>query len=113
MKFNYSKILIALCAVLHLSGCGEDSSDSGTVTLDWAPPVERADGTAFLPSDIGGYRVYYGTTSGDYPNRLNIIDSTAQTATVTAVHGLYYYVITSFDTAGRESDFSLESSINI
>jgi hypothetical protein len=75
--------------------------------LAWVAPVARADGSALSLSEIGGYRVYYGTTEGDYPNRIDIADGSADQLTLTDLPpGTYYFVVTTYDTAGRESEYS-------
>lgn len=116
LKFDYSKSLTALFMALQLAGCSEGSDNvntTGTGTLNWTAPSAREDGNPLSLSEISGYRVYYGSTSGDYINSIEINDSTAQETTITAARGLYYYVITSFDTAGRESNYSQELNISI
>lgn len=120
MKVNYSNSLIALCMTLQLASCSGSSEDLGTTsntigtgTVNWTAPVAREDGNPLSLSDISGYRVYYGTIPGDYINRIDVNDSIAQEATVTAIQGLYYYVVTCIDTAGRESLYSPEFEITI
>lgn len=120
MKVNYSKSLIALSMTLQLVSCSGSSEDLGTATntigtgtVNWTAPAAREDGNPLSLSDINGYRVYYGSASGDYINSIDVNDSTAQEATVTAIQGLYYYVVTCIDTAGRESLYSPEFEITI
>jgi len=82
---------------------------TGSFTLDWTAPVARADGTALSLADIQGYRIYYGSSSGDYPNMVNVADGSAQGTTVTNVPaGNYYITMTTYDTDGRESGYSTE-----
>ncbi len=91
------------------SGSGSSSAPVvGSVTISWTPPVARANGAPLSLADISGYRVYYGTASGKYPNRVEINDSTAQKATVKNKQGRYYFVVTTIDSGGRESVFSQE-----
>jgi len=94
------------------SGKGEDggSSGSGAViatgsfSLSWTAPVSRQDGSPISLAEIEGYRVYYGGTPGTYPNIVDINDSTASATTVSNVPvGDYYIVMTTYDSAGRES----------
>jgi hypothetical protein len=81
---------------------------TGSLTLQWSAPVARADGTPLSLSDIDGYRIYYGTSAGrNYPNRIDVADGTAQTATITDMPvGLYYLVMTTYDVSGLESAYS-------
>ena len=81
--------------------------DTQVVALSWTAPVEREDGTPISMSEIAGYRVYYGTTEGNYPNQLDIADSYNMQAMLSNLaSGTYYIVVTSYDMDGRESAFS-------
>ena len=123
MKGSFKKILIAVSMVIQLAGCGggDSSTDSlapsdfsaspavtvSSATLTWVAPVARADGTPFSLADIGGYRVYYGETEGDYPNSIDVPDGTAVgTVLKDLPPGANYFVVTTYDTAGRESEYS-------
>ena len=84
---------------------GTPPPTAGSATLAWNANTE---------SDVNGYRVYYGTSSGNY------IQGTAQginagNATTFVVNNLtrgqrYFFVVTAYDTSGNESPFSLEQS---
>ncbi len=83
--------------------------------LDWTIPVVREDGTALPLDKISGYKIYYGTRSGDYTDSLNLVpakDSTGKAITdynlASLPHGTYYFTMTTVDTAGRESLYSNE-----
>ena len=81
--------------------------DTQVVALSWTAPVEREDGTPISMSEIAGYRVYYGTSEGNYPNQIDIADSYNMQATLSNLaSGTYYIVVTSYDMDGRESAFS-------
>jgi NedA-like, galactose-binding domain/Putative Ig domain len=80
---------------------------TGSLALQWTAPVTRADGTPLSLADIDGYRIYYGDSVGNYPNRLEVPDGTAQSATITDIPvGTYYIVMTTYDVDGRESAYS-------
>ena len=80
---------------------------TGSATVSWNAPVVRADGTPLSLADIGGYRIYYGTSAGNYTNIVDIDDGTALEATVAGMPAdTYYFVVTAYDVQGRESDFS-------
>jgi hypothetical protein len=104
---------------LSCNGAGGSASDSVTVTvnatpppvqdinLSWVAPVEREDGTPIAMAEIAGYRVYYGTSQGSYPNQVDISNgSTMQVTLGNLVSGTYYIVVTTYDMDGRESAFS-------
>jgi hypothetical protein len=86
---------------------------TGSLTLQWTAPVTRADGTPLSLADIDGYRIYYGGSAGNYPNRLDVSDGTAQTATITDMPvGPYYLVMTTYDVSGLESAYSSMATKN-
>ena len=84
-----------------------DPVQTGSITLHWTAPVTRTDGTPLSLADIDGYRIYYGDSAGNYSNRLEVSDGTAQSATITDIPvGSYCIVMTTYDVDGRESAHS-------
>ena len=85
------------------------NSAAGSVTLSWTAPTENEDGSPL--EDLAGYRIYWGTTPGEYPNSLTI-DNPGITTTVidSLVPGTYEFVATSFNAAGVESVYSNTST---
>ena len=89
------------------SGTSGNQPGTGSVNLSWVAPVARADGAAIALSEIAGYTVHYGTSSGNYPDSFYISDGSATAVTVTDLPaGTYYLVVTTRDTDGRESRYS-------
>lgn len=87
---------------------------TGDLTLSWVPPVARADGTPLSLSDINGYHIYYGVSAGNYPNRVDVADGTAQAVTLSSMPtGTYYVVMTTYDVNGLESGYSTEVNKNV
>ncbi|MBT8123160.1 MAG: fibronectin type III domain-containing protein [Gammaproteobacteria bacterium] len=85
------------------------SSRTGNFSLSWTAPTTRADGSPISLADIDGYRIYYGTSKGNYPQKVNLINGTATSATVKNLPvGTYYLRMTTYDSAGRESARSPE-----
>lgn len=86
-------------------------------SLSWVAPVEREDGTAFTESEIKEFRVYYGTVTGDYMNSVAVARPDANAVTplnlsLTLPTGFtYYFVVTTVDADGRESQYSAEVSV--
>jgi hypothetical protein len=77
----------------------------GSVTLSWTPPTENEDGTAL--TDLDGYRIYWGTTAGIYPNSVTIDNESVSTYVIDNLSpGTYEFVATSFNTSGVESAYS-------
>jgi hypothetical protein len=84
---------------------------TGSFSVSWTAPVARADGTPISLADINGYHIYYGGSSGSYPNSIDVADGTAVTRAVNDIPvGMYYVVMTTYDADGRESVFSAEVS---
>lgn len=87
---------------------------TGSLSLSWVAPVARADGTPLSLSDIDGYRIYFGTSTGSYPNQIDLTDATAQAATITDLPaGTYYLVMTTYDVSGLESAYSSMATKNV
>jgi len=82
-----------------------EAMSTGSVTLSWTPPTENTDGTAL--TDLAGYRIYWGSTSGSYPNSVTIDNPGVTTYVVENLSpGTYEFVATSYNTSGVESDYS-------
>lgn len=81
---------------------------AGTATLSWNPPTTNVDGTPL--TDLAGYRIYYGTSTGNYTQNINVGNvTTYQLASLTDGY-TYYFAITAYDTLGNESAYSNEIS---
>ncbi len=80
---------------------------TGSFNLSWTAPTTRSDGTPLSLADIDGFRIYYGTSRGNYPNSINVNDGSAQSAVVKDIPvGSYYMVMTTYDVNGLESSYS-------
>lgn len=122
MKSGYTKGMIALLLAQQLTACGGGSSSApvsitvGDATVTMSAPGLREDNiTVLLPEEIGGFRVYYGSASGDYQREIDISGSNSNaSATVSDLpEGDYFFVVTIYDTEGRESLYSSEVKITI
>ncbi len=77
----------------------------GSVTLNWTPPTENDDGSAL--ADLAGYKIYWGTTPGSYPNSVTVENPGLSSYVVDNLPpGTYEFVATSFNSAGVESVYS-------
>lgn len=129
LKLRFTSTLITLLMTLQLAACNTEDFlsaiapgiGSGSTTevvnnqaLSWVAPAEREDNSALSLSAIAGYKVYYGTTQGQYPNSVTVNDGTATGYTFNDLPvGTYYLVVTTIDTEGRESLYSSEVTIVI
>ena len=79
-------------------------TSSGSFILQWTAPVARADGSPLSLADIDRYWIYYGTSAGNYTNKISVSNGSAQTATVSNVPtGSWYVAMSTVDTGGLES----------
>lgn len=77
----------------------------GSMMLTWMAPTENTDGTAL--TDLAGYRIYYGKSQGNYPNRVDINNvGLASYVVENLVPDTYYIVATSVNSMGAESAYS-------
>jgi hypothetical protein len=61
-------------------------------------------------TDLAGYRVYYGRSSGEYINSVDVGNTPAYRMSGLLDGVTYYIALTAYDTVGNESDFSQEVS---
>lgn len=92
--------LAALAAVAALSYAPVVRA-AARVTLAWDANTE---------ADLGGYKVYYGTSSGAYPFVVDAGNVTTQAISNLQDGVIYYFAATAYNTAGLESDFSTQIS---
>ena len=69
------------------------------VTLAWDANTE---------SDLAGYKLYWGTVSGVYPNSINVGNVTQYKIPGIQANVKYYYAATAYDLQGNESEYSNE-----
>jgi hypothetical protein len=72
---------------------------SAEVTLAWDPNDE---------DDLAGYKIYYGTSSGNYSTSVDVGNTTEYTITGLNDATIYYFAATAYDTSDNESDYSEE-----
>ena len=84
-------------------------SATGTALLEWTPPVLDGDDTSL--TDLTGFKVYYGTAPGVYPNVVDVPSAGVSSFLVeNLAPATYFFVVTAYDTLGNESDPSNETS---
>ena len=90
--------LIPLLCFLSILGCEEQPY---YLDLAWSPNEEP---------DLAGYRVYYGTSSREYINFIDVGKVTTYRLDNLLEDLEYYIAVTAYDMSGNESDFSEEVS---
>ena len=73
-------------------------------TLSWNPNSE---------SDLAGYKVYWGTSSGSYEWNTDVKNVTSYEVTGLVEGDTYYFVATAYDFSGNESGYSNEVSYDV
>lgn len=86
-----------------LWGAGQSAGaavpESYRVTLGW-------DGSP--SADVAGYRVHFGSVSGDYPSHIDVGGATSITVPGLASGVIYFFAVTAYNSDGVESGFSNE-----
>lgn len=81
---------------------------TGSVTLSWTAPTMNDNNTQL--TDLAGFKIYWGTSSGSYPNSVTIDNPGLTTYVVeNLVPNTYYFVSTAYNSASIESQFSNEA----
>lgn len=123
--YRILKVLVGMLAVSQLIACvdegnsasttsgsmpgGGGTTQSSSLSLSWVAPVTRADGTPISLADIDGYKVYFGTSTGNYTGSVDVTDGSQNSVTVTGLSGGTYHVaMTTYDNNGLESITSPE-----
>lgn len=83
------------------------TTQSGNITLAWIAPQTNADGSPL--TDLAGYRVRYGTSSGSYSNTVEIDDPHKLNHVLKGLPAsTYYLVVAAYNSANIESLASAE-----
>jgi hypothetical protein len=93
---KFRVFFIALALLAGLAG-----AQAASVSLEWSPSSD---------TNVTGYNIYYGTSSGDYSNEVAIGNTLTTTISNLTCGATYYFAATAVDSAGDESDFSNEST---
>jgi hypothetical protein len=102
IKKLFSSIIISFIVCLLLS---PTNSLAGQATLAWDPPE--------ISTDVTGYKIHYGTTSGTYTQSVDVGNQTSYTVNNLTDGQTYYFVVTSYNAAAYESEYSNEVSMMV
>ena len=113
------RLLIIFVVSLFLFSCGSDggnNNDYGTdiieeenkiIGIKWEAPTTNHDGTPL--EDLGGFKVYYGFSSGDYFEVIYVGNILNYYFDDSIEDGFYCFAVTAYDlTLVNESDYSDE-----
>jgi hypothetical protein len=104
---TYSNIQIRVSdgtaeAALPAFGITVQQAANGSAALSWTAPTTRTDGSPL--TNLAGYRLRYGNSSGNYPNTITISNPTVTSFVVSNLSsGTWYFVLAAYDSAGLES----------
>ena len=80
-----------------------------TVTVRWVAPTTNIDGTPI--TELQGFRVFYGTASGQYSQSVYIASSTITSAVIEELTpATWYFAVKAISSSGVESAYSSEAS---
>ena len=91
MRFFARTIAVASTLLILIAG---RSAFAGSAALAWNPVTD---------SDLAGYRVYYGTSAGNYTSSVDVGNVTATTISTLTDCTNYFFGVKAYDTAGNES----------
>ena len=72
---------------------------AGELVVSWNPNSEE---------DLKGYKIHYGNSSGNYNNTIDVGKVTTYIVSNINEGIIYYFVLTAYDEAGNESEYSDE-----
>ena len=95
---------MAIPVTLKLSAATSSTTTGTTAVLAWNANAE---------SDLAGYKVYSGTSSGRYGAPVDVGKSTSYQFSNLKLGTTYYFAVTAYDVNGNESLRSSEVSKSI
>ncbi len=85
---------------------------AGRATLSWEAPTTRTDGSPL--TNLAGFKIYYGTNSGNLNNVIQIADPGARNRVIDNLTvGTWYFAASAYDQSGMESARSNVASKSI
>ena len=101
--------LLVLLACLALAFIATPAQ-AQQVQLAWDAPVQTNGSPV---PNLAGYKLYYGSQSGQYPTMIQVGLKTTYTVTNLSAGQTYYFAAKAYDTQGLESAFSNEVSVTL
>ena len=88
------------------TGGGDPGGGLGAVTLTWTPPTTNVNETP-LGEELAGYKIHYGTSPENYNNVIDVRTPGVATYVIDNLSpGSWYFVVTAYNIAGNESEYS-------
>ena len=99
-KLLILSFIVVLISLWTFSGQNANAVD---VTLSWNANNE---------SNLAGYKIYYGTLSGEYSNAVDVSGATEAIVSDLDPYTTYYFAATAYSALGQESGYSNEVSFS-
>jgi len=89
------------------------AASTSSVTVSWVPPTTNTDGTPL--TGLSGFRVFYGTASGQYGQSLSVASADVTSVVVEGLSSgsTWYFATKAVSSSGVESGYSQEASKTI
>jgi hypothetical protein len=81
---------------------------TGSALLTWTPPTTNTDGS---PLTLTGYKVYWGTSQGNYPNSRQIPPGVASHVVEPLTPATWYFVVTALSATGESAYSNVASKV--
>jgi hypothetical protein len=91
------------------TGSGTTQTATGSATLSWTPPTENSNGSVL--TDLAGYHIYYGTSAALGQSVTLANPGLTRYVLTGLVQTTWYFAMTAYDSAGRESDRTAVASL--
>jgi chitinase len=101
-RVPYTLLLVSL--IILLFAIPFSAAQAASVDLEWNPNTEP---------ELAGYKVYWGTSSGNYTYSKDVGITTAWTATGLDEGKTYYFAATAYDGSNNESGYSNQISYTV
>ncbi len=110
LSHRFPRVLLLICSVflltLHLT---VGDSLAAQANLSWTAPTTYTDGTPL--TSLAGYKVYMGTSSGNYTQNIDVGNTTSYTLGSLSDGTTYYFAVTAYDASGDVSGYSNQASL--
>ncbi len=94
------------------AGSGSTTPTNKSADVSWTPPTTNTNGTAL--TDLAGYRIYYGTSSGTLTQTINVTNASATDYVVQGLTtGTWYFAVAAYTNTGLQSSLSSVASKTI
>ena len=84
------------------------AASASDISLAWNPPTVNTDGSPL--TDLAGFCVHYGLTSGVYGQSVDVGSSSSATVVGLQEGRTYYFAVRAYNSAMVQSDYSGEFS---